>query len=574
MKKHLVKLKSALFLIILLLAGGCYLQPGNTDRDTTITIIETSDVHGNIYNWDFFAEKEYAQGLAMVSTLVEKERKADKDLLLLDDGDTIQGTPLIYYYNTIGFAEINPMALVMNKMRYDAMTVGNHEFNYGQKVLDKFISDCEFPVISANILKAGSRQTQYQPYLIKIVKGIKIGIIGLTTPGVPIWEKPEHIEGLEFTDAVDTAMQIVDELKEQNVQIIIALAHTGTHLEPVNSKDGREWLTDYKSWVDKGYADLSDENFAIKLAEKIPEIDVVLCGHAHSTIPMAMINGVLLTEPYKWGRGISKIVLTVNSNGKVIDKYSDYISMESSQPDPEILRLAGKYQETALAYVNSQIGMATRDFPGGKQAREADGPLADFINAVQFEIARTAGHPADISLSAIFNDRSMLKKGPIKISDLYSIYQFDNTLNVIEITGSELIQALEHDAEYWTLSGAAGDEMIFIPSGKVRGYNWDMYSGIDYAIDVSRPVGQRVVKLTFKGSEVRPNQKFSLAVNNYRAGGGGGYEMFKNAVSLWKSTTEIRDYMIEYVQQKKSIDPADYYVQNWYLINGSIIPEK
>ncbi|NOZ08784.1 MAG: bifunctional metallophosphatase/5'-nucleotidase [FCB group bacterium] len=573
MIKNSFKLKFPISLMVFFIAWGCYLQPGTPRQNTTITILETSDVHGNIYNWDFFGEKEYDQGLAMVTTLVKRERQSDKDLILLDDGDTIQGTPLIYYYNTPGFADPNPMALVMNNMKYDAMTIGNHEFNYGQKVLDKFINDCEFPVISANIVKTGNGQPKYQPYLIKTVKGIKIGIIGLTTPGVPIWEKPENIEGLQFKDAVATAQQMVKELKQQGVQVIIALAHTGPHVEPLNSRDAGEWLTDYHSWVDKGYADLSDENFAIKLAEKVPEVDVILAGHAHSTIPMAMIDGTLLTEPYKWGRGISKVTLTINPAGKVIEKHSEYISVKGIAPDSGILQLAKKYQETALEYVNSEIGTAVGDFPGGRQARMADGPLADFINAVQFEIAKAAGYPADISLSAIFNNRSMLRKGPIEISDLYGIYQFDNTLNIIEITGSDLVAALEHDAEYWTLSSEPGEDQ-FQPSGKVRDYNWDMYSGIEYAIDISRPVGQRVVKLTFQGSEVRSNQKFRVAVNNYRAGGGGGYEMFKNAVNIWKSTTEIRDYMIEYVRQKKVLDPAEYYVQNWYLINGSVIRDK
>ncbi len=567
----MIKIKSGFLVLGISLFIACFANPWAQKQNFTITIIETSDVHGNIYNWDYFGGKEYDQGLAQVSTLVRKERATDSDLLLLDNGDTIQGTPLIYYFNTIGSDSINPMALVMNAMKYDCMTIGNHDYNYGQKVLDKFRAECKFPLLSANIIRADNRQHQYRPYMIKTVKGVRIGILGLTTPGVPIWEKPENIEGLEFQDAVVSAKQMVKEMQQKGAQVILALAHTGTHVEPADSQEKGAWLSDYHSWVDKGYATLSDQNFAIKLAEQIPEIDVILAGHAHSIIPMAMVNNVLITEPYKWGRGISKVVLTLSSGGHVVDKSSEYISVEGTIPDKEILDLAKNYQQTALEYVNSEIGTATADFPGGQAARYNDGPLADFINAVQFQIAKDAGFEADISLAAIFNNEGMLKRGSLTIADVYGIYQFDNSLNVIEISGSDLVQALEHDAKYWSLSDETGVDQ-FRPSGKVRDYNWDMYSGIDYAIDVSRPIGQRLVKLTFNGSEVRSNQKFRLAVNNYRAGGGGGYEMFKNAKSVWKSTTEIRDYMIDFIRDKKVLDPDDYYRNNWYLINGRIIP--
>ncbi|MEW5957502.1 MAG: 5'-nucleotidase C-terminal domain-containing protein [Chloroflexota bacterium] len=561
-----------LILIVCLLAAIVGALPVQAQEPTTITILETSDLHGHIYNWDFFGNKEADQGLAVVSTLVKQERAADPDLLLLDGGDTIQGTPLIYYYNTQTPAEPNPMAVVMNSMKYDAMTIGNHEYNYGQGVLDKFASEAQFPVLSANIRNSDAGE-KYLPYVIRDVKGVKIGILGLTTVGIPIWEKPENIAGLRFDDAVETAKTYVPQMQAEGATVIIALAHSGTHVEPADLKAEGAWMTDYTTWVNKGYADVPDQNFIIKLAEAVPEIDVILAGHAHAEIPAAMINGVLIVEPSRWGRGVSKVTLQVDADGNVTEKSGQFLSGAKVAPDQAVLDLAKSYQDTALAYVSSTIGTANGDFPGGYAARWQDGPLADFINAVQLKMAEEAGYPAQVSLAAIFNNTGQFKAGPVKIADVYGVYQYDNTLYVLEVTGDILKRALEHDAKYWVQvdpnSPVPADPEALV-AGDVQDYNWDMYSGLDYKIDISKPVGERVVELTYQGAPVAPDQKFVLAINNYRGGGGGGYSMFPEGEVLWKSMSEIRDYMTEYIEAKGTIDPQDYYVQNWSLLPESV----
>lgn len=556
-----------LMLIVVFLMA---LLPGavGAQEPTTVVILETSDLHGHIYNWDFFGNSEKDQGLAMVSTLVKQERAANPNLLLLDDGDTIQGTPLIYYYNTQKTGEANPMAVVMNEMDYDAMTIGNHEYNYGQDVLDKFITESDFPVMSANVRNTDGSE-KYTPYIIKEVDGVKVGILGLTTLGIPVWEKAENIEGLRFDDAVSTAQTYIPQMQAEGAQVIVALAHSGNHVEPADTRAEGAWETDYTTWVDKGYADVPDQNFIIKLAEAVPEIDVIMAGHAHATIPQSMINGVLIVEPSRWGNGVSKVTVAVDADGNVVDKQGEFLSAEGITPDQEILDLAAPYQETALEYVNSEIGEAAGDFPGAYEARWQDGPLADFINAVQIDMAADAGYPADISLAAIFNNSGQFSEGPVKMSDVYGIYQYDNTLYVIEITGDILKRALEHDAAYWAQVEpgnipAGGAEALV--AGDVRDYNWDMYSGVDYKIDISKPVGERVVELKYEGVDVTPDQKFVLAINNYRGGGGGGYSMFTEGDVLWKSMSEIRDYMAEYIEEQGTIDPQTYYVNNWSLL--------
>ncbi len=414
---------------------------------------------------------------------------------------------------------------------------------------------------------------KYTPYIIKDVNGVKVGILGLTTVGVTVWEKAENIKGLRFDDAVAIAQTYVPQMQDEGAQVIVALAHSGTHVQPADSREEGAWMTDTSTWVDKGYADVPDQNFIINLAEAVPEIDVIMAGHAHAEIPQGMINDVLLVEPYKWGRGVSKVTLSVDAAGNVVDKQGEYLSVEELTPDQKILDLAAPYQETALAYVNSEIGTATGDFPGAYEARWQDGPLADFINAVQLDMAADAGYPADISLAAIFNNTGQFTTGPIKMSDVYGIYQYDNTLYVLEVTGDILKRALEHDAEYWIQVDpanlpAGGPEALV--SEDVRDYNWDMYSGLDYKIDISKPMGERVVALTYNGAAVTPDQTFVLAINNYRGGGGGGYSMFNEGKVLWKSMSEIRDYMAEYIEAKGTLDPQEFYVNNWSLLPAEV----
>ena len=569
----------SLVLVVCFLAIPLSPLTAQAQEPTTLTILETSDLHGHIYNWDFFGNQESDQGLAVVSTLIKQERAADPDLLLLDDGDTIQGTPLIYYYNTKMPDEANPMAVVMSAINFDAMAIGNHEYNYGQGVLDKFISEAEFPVLSANIRQSDGSE-QYTPYIIKDVKGVKVGVLGLTTQGIPVWEKPENIEGLSFDGAVELAKTYVPKMQADGATVIVALAHSGTHVEPADTRAEGAWMTDYTTWVDKGYADVPDQNFIIKLAEAVPEIDVILAGHAHSTIPQAMINGVLVVEPGRWGSGVSKVTLTLGANGQVSQKTGEFLSSSGVAPDQEILDLAKTYQDTAIGYVNSEIGVANGDFPGAYEARWKDGPLADFINAVQLKMAEEAGYPADVSLAAIFNNSGQFKQGPVTMTDVYGIYQYDNTLYVLEVTGDILKRALEHDAKYWAQydpNNPPADAPEGLVAGDVRDYNWDLYSGIEYKIDISKPAGERVVELKYNGVDVTPDQKFVLAVNNYRGGGGGGYSMFTEGKVLWKSMSEIRDYIAEYIAAKEVIDPAEYYVANWSLapesVYGAAVPE-
>jgi 2',3'-cyclic-nucleotide 2'-phosphodiesterase/3'-nucleotidase len=538
------------------------------DSVQTITLLETSDLHGNLIAWDYYANTSAQWSLSKVATLIKQERAVDPNLLLLDAGDTIQGTPLTYYYNVVDTSAPHPMAATMNALKYDMSALGNHEFNYGLPTLDRFRKQAAFPILSANTRNPDGSEA-FGAYIIKDVKGVKVGILAMTTPAIPNWEKPANIVGLHFDDPVETAKLYVPKMKAEGADIVIVLQHNGWERIPKDSAKPESWLTDSDTWADSG--SLPGENTTIRLAKEVPGIDVVLSGHSHLDVPKAMINGVLISEPSYWGRVLGKITIQVeNKDGKwqVIGKDSTTLKVTNVAPDPEIVGIAQPYHDQTLAYINTPIGTSAGEFPGGPKARYTDGPLGDLINTVQSEAAAAAGYPVDVSLAAIFTDPGMIPSGQVTIRDAYSVYIYDNTLYVMEITGDILRRALEKDAEYFKQLDPAN--LPADPKGVItdnaRDYNWDLYSGVDYSLDLTKPAGQRVTKLQIAGKDVAADQPLRIAINNYRASGGGGFSMFREGKIVWQSTNEVRDLMADYVRSKGTLDPAAINTANFTLV--------
>lgn len=510
-----------------------------------LVILGTSDIHGNIDNYDYFTDSvptgSAVRGLTKIATYVEGVRASNPNTVLIDNGDTLQGTPLTYYFNMVDTSLKNPMAAVMNAMDYDAATVGNHEFNYGSVVLNKYKNEVDFPLLSANITGSGAYADTFQPYTIKDVNGVQVGILGLTPPAVVRWEKPENIEGCKFEDAVDAANRYIPEMRSAGADVIVVAAHSG---------------------LDETYGYGREENFVKYLANEVQGIDVILAGHAHANVASQIINGVLITEPNYHGRNISDIRIKVTGSGNdwtVTDKSSTTPAMGSYAEDQDIKAITQPYHDTTISYINSPIGTASGDFPGGFDARIMDGPMADLINQVQMDASAEAGFPVQASLAALFTNDAKLNAGPIKLKDAYAAYIYDNTLYVIEATGQMIKDELEWTADYF-------NQYYYEPTGvtvnsKVRDYNYDMLSGIEYKLDVTKPVGQRVVELKLDGKPLAMDQKVRVALNNYRATG-----KFPTAKKLYQSTVEVRELLTNWIQEHGTISPEQIYVKNWSLL--------
>ncbi|MFN2454742.1 MAG: bifunctional UDP-sugar hydrolase/5'-nucleotidase [Pyrinomonadaceae bacterium] len=528
-----------------------------------ITILATTDMHGNILPVDYYSNKPDARGLACAATVIKQARKENPNLLLIDSGDTIQGTPLAYYHNKKNNAPPDPMMLAMNALHYDAMAVGNHEYNFGLKVLEKARGEARFPWLSANTYKKGTNETAYQPYIVKEVNGARVGILGLTTPGVPNWENPENYPGLEFRETVAEAKKWVKILREkERADVVVIAMHMGLEEDLRTGK------------VDPGQ--VKNENAAVAIAEQVAGVDAIFMGHTHREVPSVYINGVLLTQADKWARRVARVDIYLESNTRVyadgsgitpggdasqwriVAKSARTIPVdERVKPDEEIAKLVAPYDKETQSWLGRVIGESAAEL-NAKDARFRDTAILDLIQRVQLEAGR-----ADVSMAASFNPQAHIPKGSVTVRDIAGLYEYENTLAVLEVTGRQLKDALEHSAEYFRAyvpNKAAAD----LVDEKVPGYNFDIAEGVTYDLDIRKPTGQRIENLRFRGQFVAPTQKLRLVTNNYRINGGGGFTMYKNAAVVYRSSEEIRDLIIDWVERNKIIPTEP--TNNWRLL--------
>jgi len=533
----------AAMLILAFLFSQVGMSTVAAEETRNIVILGTSDLHGNVDNYDYFTDSvptgSSARGLTKLWTYAQGVIASNPNTILIDNGDTIQGNPLSYYFNILDTSVENPLASAMNHMGFVAATVGNHEFNYGPAVFKKYQDDANYPLLSANV--TGCQDYTFQPYVIQDVGGVQVGILGLTPPAVKYWERPENYVGCVFGDAMAAANQHIPVMRAAGADVIVVAAHTG---------------------LDETYGYGREENFAKYLANEVPGIDVILAGHAHANVAGQLINGVLVTEPNYHGRNISDIRIQVTGSGSdwtVTTKSSTTPAVGSYEEDITLKALMQPYHVATVTYINTPIGYAEEAFPGGLQARVADGPMADLINLVQTEAAAAAGFPVEASLAALFTNQAQLSAGPIKLKDAYAVYIYDNTLYVIEATGQMIKDELEWTANYF-------NQYYYEPAGvtvnsAVRDYNYDLWSGIEYKLDVTKPAGQRVVELELNGKPIAMDQTVHIALNNYRATG-----KFPTAKILYQSTIEVRELVTDWIMSHSPIAPEDVYVHNFTLL--------
>lgn len=545
---------------LLALLGGCAPAatapietpepPAAAARDT-IVLLGTTDVHNRLYPYDYYAREPIDYSLGHLKPLIDSVRAVHAgSTYLFDSGDLLQGNPLGFLYARRYGDQPNPVIRAMNLLGYDASAIGNHEFNYGLGHLGAAIEQADFPFVSANVFRAGTDDHAYIPYVLlphvtNAGDTLLIGVTGNTPPGVHVWDRA-HVEGmLEFRDVVESVAPVVARMREEGADVIVVLSHGGL--------EGTSYDT-----VTTG---LPPENAAAQLARDVPDIDVIFLGHTHRELADTTINGVLLTQARNWARSLAAVTLEVVQRGhnewEVAHGSGAILRPRADLVDRSFLDSLRWEHERTVAYVNETIGRATERMDA-RTARTEDTPILDFVNEVQ----RARGN-AQLSSTAAFRLDAALPEGEITIADVAALYPYDNTLKVIRITGAQLRAYLEKSAEYYN-AFPSGDSTV--TNFDVPGYNFDVVSGVDYVMDISRPLGERITSMTFEGRPVRDDDTFTLALNNYRQSGGGGYGMIADAPVIYDRQEDIRELLIEEVRRRGVIRPADFFVPSWRLV--------
>ena len=489
-------------------------------------LIVTSDVHGCITPYNYSDNKEQALGMAKLSPVINEYRTANT--LLLDNGDALQGSPLLYHHYLYLKDQLNPMTRVFNYLKYDYLNTGNHDFNFGFDVLKKFYHNNHAVWLTGNICEFN--QPLNMPYRVHVFEnGIRIALIGCVTQYIPNWELPKHIENLTFINCLKFIKNTVNLIKSQEkVDYIVCLYHGGIERDLLSAKPN-ELLT--------------GENQGYEICQQVEGIDVLITGHQHQSI-ISQINGVLVTQSANDAKEMAVIDLSKN------DIKARLVAV-GKQIDHDLLKLVETEEKQTQAWLDVPLGSLKEGdllINDMFMARLHKHPLVSFLNQVQME---TAG--VDISLVGLAN-KVVGFRNAISMRDIIASYVYPNTLIVLELSGAILKKALEHSAKYFTIvDHEIGVSSEFIKP-KSKHYNYDMFDGIDYTIKVSNPIGQRIINLTYHGEAINDDQLYHVAMNNYRAVGGGNYNMYKSCRVIKDTQKHIVDCIADYVIKHQVIE--------------------
>lgn len=535
----------------------------SSEKEVTIKLIETSDVHGNYFPYNFIERKDGKGGLAHVHTFVEEQRKQYGDnVILVDNGDILQGQPIAYYYNYIDTVSKHVTADMMNFMGYDVANMGNHDVETGHAVYDRWVADCAFPVLGANIVRTDTGEPYLKPYQILERDGVRIAILGMITPAIPAWLPERLWSGLRFEDLESSARKWVQVIREkEHPDVLVGLFHAG---------------------LDGADLDGMIENGSQATAVNVPGFDVVLIGHDHARLNKKMLNvagdSVLVIDPANAARVVSDVTIKVTKqDGKVVRKQiSGQLTDVTAYPQSEAFLKAFQpaYQAT-LDFVSRKIGSINETITS-KDAFFGPSAFIDLIHQLQLDLTG-----ADVSFCAPLSMYAEIKKGDIYVSDMFNLYKFENMLYTMELTGKEIKNFLEMSYALWTNQMKSPDDRLLLFSDdpenkyifKNFSFNFDSAAGIIYTVDVTRPEGEKItIQSMADGSPFQPEKVYKVAVNSYRGNGGGnlltkGAGIPKEDLAkriIFATDKDLRFYLMKRIEEVKVLDPKP--LNQWKMI--------
>lgn len=537
------------------------------EKNITLRIIETSDVHGSFFPYDFINRKPKAGSLARVSNYVNKlRREYGQQVILLDNGDILQGQPTCYFSNYIDTLNTNIAADFMNAMRYDAATIGNHDVETGHKVYDKWISEVKCPMLGANITATQTGRPYVRPYTILNRGGVKVAILGMLTPAIPNWLSEDLWAGLRFENLVTSARYWVRRIQqEEHPDVLVGLFHSG--------REGGITTREYQ------------ENASLAVAREVPGFNLILFGHDHTvyqgTVSSADGSQVLCLNPANNAINVADATLTLakkKGKWKLTSITGEIIDITHEPVDETLMEQLEPSRAKVEQFINRKIGyfdrtISSRDCFFGSSA------FTDFILNLQLKITG-----ADISFNAPLLFDAEIKEGPIYMSDMFNLYKFENQLYLMKLTGKEIRKHLEMSYDLWANTMTSADDHLLLLSNATRddqqrlgfknySFNFDSAAGIDYVVDVTKPDGEKIKILRMSnGTPFEEDRWYKVAVNSYRGNGGGELltrgagipqDSLKGRI-LWKSDKDQRYYLMQEIEKTDTMRPRAN--NNWKFV--------
>lgn len=530
------------------------------NREVHLRLIATSDIHGNYLPFDYISRQPGRGGLSRVETYVRTQREelGREQVVVLDNGDILQGQPTAYYYNFIDTTSTHFCAQALNYIEYDAATIGNHDIETGHAVYDRWVGECNFPMLGANVVSTSTGRPYWKPYTIIERNGIRIGVLGMITPSIPKWLPNNLWSGLRFDDLVETARRWLPEMRyKEHADIIVGLFHSG-----IGNQNARGRMF---------------ENAALQVARMVPGFDIIFCGHDHREADLRIANvrgdSVLVLNPAANGMSVAQadIHLTLKRKAIVGKRVNGrLVSVADLQPDSDFINTFAPQAKAVEAFVGEKVGENETEL-STRGAYFGSTPFTDFIHELQMRIGK-----ADISFCAPLAFDVKIPKGEIHVSDMFNLYKYENQLYVMQLTGEEIKNYLEYSYGGWTVQMTSPDDHLLrfrkdaekLPDAWQRlfrpSYNFDSAAGIIYTVDVTKPTGEKIsIKSMADGTPFDMKRTYRVAVNSYRGGGGGdlltkGAGIAKADLAkriVWATDKDLRYYLIQEIRQQGTIRP-------------------
>ena len=563
--------------------------------EINFTIVETTDIHGMIFPYNFITDREENTSMAHISSYIKKLKSEGKTVLLLDNGDTLQGQPTVYYYNFVATNKKHIWAEVLNYMNYDIVTMGNHDIEAGHTVYDKIVKEIKAPVIVANLINEKTKEPYFKPYEIIKKNGIKIAVLGMIEPAIERQLPKILYEGIIAEDMIECAKKWIKIIKEkEKPDLIIGLFHSGANYTEDKEK--------YKN-----------ENASQLVAQEVDGFDIIFVGHDHQgwsgkgydeitkqkTKDVKSPSGKIV--PIYGGVNAARLIASVDVRmiyDKETKKWNIYFKGELIEPskfeaDKEFLNRFNDYKDEIKIWVERDIGELNTKLTSD-EAMFGDSYFLSFIHNLQFEIAKKElGEKADISFAAPLSKDAVLNIGKVKVRDMFNLYPYENFFYVMRLTGKQIKDIMEYSyCRQFNRMTNINEHLIYFKrdaSGNLifnnrynsydtltQTYNYESFGGLNYIVDVRKGYGERVNIISMSdGSNFDLNKEYKIAINSYRGSGGGGHltqgakidlKTLQNIDLVIKSTDkDLRFYMMKWFEEQTNSITVEK-LNNWKVI--------